>query len=95
MVVVESPNQYKFLRFEVSGSKSKKYDAILQHKATGRYKRVPFGDSRFEQYRDKTGLGVYSSFDHRDKKRRELYYSRHGKEAPKFSSKWFSHHFLW
>ena len=28
-------------------------------------------------------------------KRREAYFSRHGKAAPKYSAKWLSHKYLW
>jgi len=94
MVVIKYPDRYVFIRFEKSNTKNKKYDAILKNKKTRIHKRVSFGDSRYEQYQDKA-LGLYKSKNHFDKKRRANYYSRHGRIAPKFSSKWFSHKYLW
>ena len=40
-------------------------------------------------------MKAFKSADHGDPKRREAYFSRHGKAAPKNSAKWFSHKFLW
>jgi|TARA_R100000951_G_C2600769_1_gene168112 hypothetical protein len=54
---------------------------------------VHFGDNRYQQYRDK--IGVYKHLDHNDKKRRELYYKRHGRVSVKDSPKYFSHKYLW
>lgn len=95
MVVVKS-DDYTFKKFKKSNTKNKKYDAILIHKKTGRTKTVPFGDIRYEQYKDSTGLGLYSHKNHGDEKRRKNYISRHNKTAKnKFSSSWFSMYFLW
>lgn len=49
---LRSPNNYKFVRFESSNTKGKKYDAVLQNKKTGKPKRVPFGAKGYEQYKD-------------------------------------------
>tara|TARA_A100001015_G_C14678647_1_gene589810 strand:- start:66 stop:293 length:228 start_codon:yes stop_codon:yes gene_type:complete len=69
-------------------------------------KTYHFGDSRYEQYKDSTGLGIYSHLDHMDKTRRSNYYKRHSgvetkeqaikKEMKKgMSPKLLSHIFLW
>lgn len=92
--MIENPNDYEFVKFE-KGRYPKKYNAVLKHKENGRMKRVPFGDARFAQYKDTTGLNVYSHLNHEDKARRRLYYDRHGMTAPLYSSKWFSNRFLW
>ncbi len=55
------------IKFEKSNVKYKKYKAILPNGKT-----VNFGDTRYEQYEDKTPLKLYSNLDHHDKKRREL-----------------------
>ena len=73
--------------FKKSKRKNKKYDVYKN----GKY-LVSFGDNRYEQYKDK--IGLYSSKDHLDKKRRELYYKRHG-NAKFETAKWFSHKYLW
>jgi len=56
---------------------------------------IHFGDNRYEQFRDK--IGVYSHLDHNDKKRKELYYKRHGNKdiKNKESAKYWSHKILW
>lgn len=73
--------------FKKSKRKNKKYDVYKN----GKY-LVSFGDNRYGQYKDK--IGSYSSKNHLDKKRRELYYKRHG-DAKFESAKWFSHKYLW
>lgn len=94
-MIVPSPENYRFHGFEVSHTKNKKYDAILLNKLTKKFLRVPFGDKRYEQYHDKA-LGVYSSLDHHDEKRRAAYRKRHdGEQLRTYSSGFFSYYFLW
>lgn len=75
---------------EKATQRFKKYKATLD---TGEV--IYFGDSRYGQYKDTTGLGLYSHKDHLDKKRKQSYYARHGKKAIPYSAKWFSHRYLW
>ena len=77
-----------------SDRKNKKYKAVVQFK-DGRIKTVHFGDSRYQQYKDSTGLGIYSKLDHNDPDRRRAYYARHGKTPTLYSAKYFSHKYLW
>ena len=71
-------------------------------------RRIAFGDSRYEHFRDAVpkslGGKIWSSKDHLDTARRKAYRSRAegqrtatGKRAidVKFSPAWFSYHFLW
>lgn len=96
MVVIDNPEQYKFLMFHDSGTKNKKYDAILMHKKTKKLKLVSFGDKRYPHYNDQTGLGLYSHLDTFDKERRRLYKIRHeNTRHTKFSSSYFADRFLW
>ena len=74
--------------FKVSSQKNKKYDAFIKDK-----KITSFGDKRYEQYQDK--IGFYKNKDHKDKKRKNAYYSRHEKNAVKNTAKYFSHKYLW
>ena len=75
----------------VSKAKNKKYSVyVMKH---GRQKLIHFGDSRYQQFQDK--LGHYSNLDHNDKKRRDLYYKRHGQTTDKSSAKYYSHKYLW
>jgi hypothetical protein len=90
---------YKFLRFEKSKRKDKKYDAVLQNKQTNREVRVPFGAIGYEQFRDSTGLGLYTKDNHGDKVRKRSYRSRHSKEMASFkefySPGFFAMRYLW
>ena len=96
MVVVKNPEEYKLMGFERSHLKYKKYNAILKNKKTGKIKKVPFGSSLYQQYKDSTGLNLYSDLDHNDPDRRRKYRQRHQKDMKnKFSSGYFSWHYLW
>ena len=75
----------------VSKAKNKKYSVYV---IKGDKKRlIHFGDSRYEQFKDK--IGHYSSLDHNDKERRKRYYQRHGQTTDKNSAKYWSHKILW
>ena len=85
----------EFVKFEKSNNKNKKYKAILKDDK-GSFKSVHFGDTRYQQYKDTTGLGEYTHLDHNDDKRRRLYKSRHEKTRHnKHSASWFSDNYLW
>ena len=91
-----SKRDYQFVRFEKSHIREKKYNAILKNKKTGRLTRVPFGSSSYDQYRDSTGLGLYSHKDHNDKKRRANHRSRHRNDnLNDYSPGFWSWRFLW
>jgi len=72
-----------------STRKHKKYMAVFKDKT------IHFGDNRYEQYKDSTKLQLFAHLNHSDRKRKNNYYSRHGKEAKLYSAKWFSHKYLW
>ena len=67
------------------GTGNKKYKVVI-FVGGKKVKTTQFGDNRYAQYKNK---------DHMDKTRRKRYYQRHGKEATKYSAKYFSHKFLW
>ena len=95
-MILDNPEQYKFLMFQKSKTKNKKYDALLMHKKTKKIKLIPFGDDRYPQYEDQTGLGLYSHMNTFDKERRRLYKIRHeNTRDKKYSSSWFADRFLW
>ena len=75
----------------VSKAKNKKYAVYVRKH--GRKRLIHFGDSRYQHYRDR--LGHYRQLDHRDPKRRERYYSRHGPSSDKDTAKYWSHKVLW
>jgi hypothetical protein len=89
--------EYKFIGFQASKANHKKYAAIIQHKSTMRKRIINFGDNRYQQYKDITGLGLYSSKDHLDTKRRDSYKTRHQKDIKDgfFSAGYFSMKYLW
>ena len=79
------------------GSGNKKYKVVV-YKKNGTKKTIQFGDKRYEQFRDKTPLHLYSKKDHGDSTRRKAYRTRHGAQGNHlkvFSPAWFSWHYLW
>lgn len=82
----------KLLGFE-KGKYPKKYNAILEE--NGKQKKIGFGHQNYEQYKDSTGLNLYTDLNHLDTKRRDLYYKRHNKNYPKYSADYFSKKYLW
>jgi hypothetical protein len=68
----------------------------LLNKESGKERKVPFGAIGYEQYKDSTGLNLYSKLNHLDKDRRKRYRERHkGEEKNKFSSGYWSYKYLW
>jgi hypothetical protein len=87
----------------IKGNKPKKYIAKLPNG-----KNVSFGAQGYEQYKDlvpkRLGGGIYTKYNHLDRKRRDAYRKRHGAIITKsgklainikYSPAWFSYHFLW
>jgi hypothetical protein len=92
---IDNPEDYILSGFEKSNTKNKKYDAILRDKE-GKIKRVPFGDIRYEHFRDSTPNKLYSHLDHNDNNRREAFRKRHKNNSKyKYSSAYFSYNYLW
>lgn len=56
--------------FRKSTRTGKKYDVYYNGKW------IPFGDATMEQYKDSTGLGLYSHLNHNDLNRRKAYLAR-------------------
>lgn len=88
---------YKLEGFEPSHLKTKKYNAVLSDKDSGRLVRVPFGDPTYAQFKDSTGLGIYSHLDHGDHARRKAFRKRHTVflKPGMFSPAYFSLKYLW
>ena len=79
------------------GTGNKKYKVII-HYPGDRKKTVQFGDKRYQQYKDKTPLKLYSRKNHNDPERRAAYRKRHGAQGhhkKKYSPAWFSWKYLW
>ena len=85
----------------------KKYTATIKHGKKTR--KIHFGDRRYQQYKDRTPLGLYSRKNHGERKRMQNYFSRHSgtkkrgeaikKEKAKsgglYNAKILSHIYLW
>ena len=58
------------MNFKKSTRPGKKYMVVVNGKT------IHFGDSSSEQYKDTTGLGLYTHLNHNDEKRRASYLAR-------------------
>ena len=95
MVRIEA-DRFRFIKFQKARDPKKKYEAVIEDVKTRERQRVPFGSSIHDQYRDSTGLKLYSRVDHNDEKRRQNYLARHEKTRhKKWSASWLSSVFLW
>lgn len=96
-MVYYKKTDFKLKGYRKSRRKNKMYDAILERKDNGKLVHVPFGDVRYQNYKDDTGLNAYPKLIHGDKNRRERYKKRHigyvknGYYSPSF----FSFNILW
>lgn len=94
-------DEWKIIRFQRSENKKKKYDVILSNIETGERIKMSFGAIRdngipYDQFKDNTPLGLYTKFDHGDKKRLKNYYARHGRiDSRYWSPDLLSKLFLW
>ena len=88
-------SQWRVLAIQPSDAKHKKYRAVL---VSGKKTvTLNFGDSRYDQYKDQTGHGLYSHKDHLDPKRRAAYIARHSGYIKQgfYSPGYFSIRYLW
>jgi hypothetical protein len=95
-MILENPENYRLVSFAKAKNTNKKYDAFLENKKTKKLRRIPFGDINYPQYKDNVPLHLYQDRNHNDKRRRRLYHARHWRDPlHKYSSGWFSWHYLW
>lgn len=82
--------------YRKSRTKHKMYDAVLID-TKGKKHIVPFGDKRYQNYRDGTGLNLYPHLIHNDKERRRKFRIRHKHYLKKgfYSPSYFSYYILW
>jgi hypothetical protein len=87
----------------------KKYTATIEHKKNKKKRIIHFGDRRYQQYKDRVRLGLYSHKNHGTRKRMQRYFKRHSgthkraqaikKEKLKskglYNAKILSHEYLW
>ena len=95
------------VKFE-KGPGDKKYTAVIKNKS-GKTRVLHFGHKDYEQYKDRTNIGLYTKRNHGNKKRQRNYYNRHSgeknrkkaieKEKKKsngyYNPKILSHIYLW
>lgn len=87
--------------FYKSPLKNKKYRVVFKYDGESWY--VDFGDIRYEHFKDRTPLKLYSYLDHGDPERRRNYLSRSSgiKSAGKatnndpMSANYWSNKYLW
>ena len=98
----------KILKFE-RGPGEKKYTAYIKDNKTGKVRVLHFGHKDYEQFKDRTKNGLYSSRNHGNKKRQRNYYNRHSGEKNRkkaiekekrkgkgyYTPKLLSHIYLW
>ena len=99
----------RIVRFERSPIDGKKYRAFVRDMKTGSERHIDFGASDYQQYKDRTGLGLYSHKNHGTRKRMRNYFNRHSgtpirakaiekeKKASsgRYNPKILSHEYLW
>jgi len=78
-----------------SKAKNKKYSVYVRADNERGYKIIHFGDSRYGQYKDSTGVGAYSHKDHGDLERKKRYYQRHSRNPAHDTPGYFSNKYLW
>lgn len=83
----------KNIVFSKSKRKGKKYKVVFT--LDGIRYSLDFGSSDYQQYKDRTGLGLYSHLDHKDKERRRRYYQRHGTTNNPLSARYWANRYLW
>lgn len=91
------------------GKFPKKYTARVKNKVTKKERIIHFGDQNYQQYKDRTNLGLYTRKNHGNKRRQENYYNRHSGEKNRkraiakeirkskgyYNAKILSHRYLW
>ena len=98
----------KIVKFK-KGPYPKKYTAVVMNKQTKKTRKIHFGDRRYQQYKDRVALGLYTRKNHGTRKRMQRYFLRHSgikhranaikKEKIKsngfYNAKILSHEYLW
>ena len=91
------------------GPNKKKYTATIKNKHTGKERIIHFGHKDYQQFKDRTNIGLYTYKNHGDKRRQRNYYNRHSGEKNRkkaikkeinksggyYNAKILSHIYLW
>ena len=65
----------KIIKFERSKITGKKYTAYVKNKATQKIRKIHFGASDYQQFKDRTPLKLYAYKNHNDRKRMQNYFN--------------------
>jgi len=111
MIIYGLKMKEKIIKITKSKTNGKKYTAHIQNlKDKNKIKQIDFGGHGYEQYKDSTGLGFYTKYNHGDMNRRKNYFSRHSngfktkkeaiiyeikKSKGYFNARILSHKYLW
>ena len=71
------PVTEKIVSIKKSTMPEKKYTAVVRDLSTRSERTLHFGHSDYEQFKDSTGKGHYSSRNHGDERRKRNYFNRH------------------
>lgn len=94
-MLIDDPSRYMLRGFRISKKANRKYDAILSDKY-GTHVYIPFGDIRYEHYKDSTPDTKFDFLNNFDERRKKRYYKNHAKEYNnKYSPGYFSLVYLW
>ena len=99
----------KIIKFERSQITGKKYTAYIKNKATKKIRKIHFGASDYQQYKDRTPLKLYAYKNHNNRQRMQNYFNRHSgtkkrgaaialekrKSKGYYNAKILSHVYLW
>tara|TARA_R100000951_G_C2580746_1_gene161828 strand:+ start:520 stop:807 length:288 start_codon:yes stop_codon:yes gene_type:complete len=75
--------------------KNKKYSVYVKADNKKGYKKISYGDVRYQQFRDSTKLKLYKNLDHNDPKRKKNYFQRHGRTTDKNTALYWANKTLW
>lgn len=104
-----APMKETIVEIVKSPNSKKKYMAIVKNKKTKKTRRIHFGASDYEQYKDRTKLHHYTHKNHGSRKRMRNYFKRHSgipfknkaiahekrKSNYYYNAKILSHMYLW
>ena len=108
-IYIKSGMKERIVSFRRSRRQGKKYEAVVEHKNTKKRRRIHFGATGYQQYKDSTPLKLYARGNNGTIKRRNNYFNRHSgvksktkavalekrKSRGLYNPKILSHIYLW
>lgn len=79
--VIDIPG-IEILNIKKSNKSDKKYEITVRY--NGIIKTIHYGNSNYQQYKDRTPIGAYTEYDHNDEQRRRSYLARASKITDSF-----------